>query len=280
MRGIAMMGLALLAAGGADAQRVVRQGPGAGAAMPSSARTTNVSAGRTRWGASVDGRWSGGTNAPGGWQAYRRPTRGWALPVYWIAPRFYVTDWRAYGLGQPAAGYRWARYYDDAVLIDRNGSIYDSVADVDWSRGDDAYYATDDAVYAGPAERGGEMLDRPPPPPVYAGRDDGAGYEPPVAPPRAPPPPPHRAMRDPAPAWVSADGTTTVTTSGGGYDDDGYRYPHGSVTTVTVQGAPMVTTTTSEVYRDEVTYVRKPARRAARARTWRARSKVRCACGS
>ena len=39
-----------------------------------------------RWGSKVNGRWWGGANAPGGWSAYRRPVRGWALPVYWITP--------------------------------------------------------------------------------------------------------------------------------------------------------------------------------------------------
>jgi Ni/Co efflux regulator RcnB len=140
--------LALTAGGDADAQRMVRQGPGVGT-------TTTVTAAPSRWGSSVDGRWWGGANAPGGWRAYRRPTRGWALPNYWIAPRFYVTDWQAYGLRQPANGYSWTRYYDDAVLIDSRGSVYDSISGIDWNRGDDAYYATDDAVYAGSGQRGG-----------------------------------------------------------------------------------------------------------------------------
>ncbi|TCP98881.1 glycine zipper 2TM protein [Sphingomonas sp. PP-F2F-A104-K0414] len=115
-----------------------------------------------RWGSKIGGRWWGGANAPGGWAAYRRPHRGWAVPGYWNAPRFYVNDWSRYGLPQPPQGYNWARYYDDAVLIDQRGSVYDTVSDTDWDRYDSGGYtavaprdyAQNDSVYAGPADRG------------------------------------------------------------------------------------------------------------------------------
>lgn len=180
---IASAGLALVAGGGADAQqRIVQGGPGAGYGMPGRppmVHTPPMQPGPVvrpmpgrpgpgpmrgqHWGSKVGGRWWGGANAPGGWSGYRRPHRGWALPSYWIAPRFYITDWAGYGLGQPPQGYTWTRYYDDAVLIDGRGSVYDSVDGVDWDRfdgqgggqGDGGYYAQDDQVYAGPAERGG-----------------------------------------------------------------------------------------------------------------------------
>ncbi|MEE2916988.1 MAG: RcnB family protein [Pseudomonadota bacterium] len=92
-----------------------------------------------RWGGQIGGRWWGGMRAPGGWGAYRRPVRGWALPGYWIAPGWHINDWQAYGLRQPPYGYTWSRYYDDAVLIDPRGTVYDSVGGIDWSRGDAGY---------------------------------------------------------------------------------------------------------------------------------------------
>jgi Ni/Co efflux regulator RcnB len=111
-------------------------------------RPPMVHAGQSRWGSKIGGRWWGGANAPGGWSAYRRPFRGYALPTYWIAPRFYITDWQAYGLTQPAGGYNWVRYYDDAVLVDGRGSVYDTRSGIDWDRSGDGDYAGDDRVYA------------------------------------------------------------------------------------------------------------------------------------
>lgn len=125
---IATAGLVLGAAGGADAQRVIAHGPDgprAGAGYPAPAvgvappktiqswqaprggyrRPVAAPAGQSRWGSKVGGRWWGGANAPGGWSAYRRPYRGYALPRYWVAPRFYVTDWQGYGLSRPMPGY-------------------------------------------------------------------------------------------------------------------------------------------------------------------------------
>lgn len=128
---------------------------------------------RPRWGGRVDGRWYAGVYAPGGWSAYRRPVRGWALPAYWFAPTFYINDYASYGLGAPPSGYSWTRYYDDAVLVDHGGRVYDSVSGIDWDRYDDGGYYEDDGGYAP------EPMDGPgyaPPPP-------GAGYAPPPPPP-------------------------------------------------------------------------------------------------
>lgn len=85
-----------------------------------------------RWGPRLHGRWYAGWNAPGGWTAWRRPTRGFVVHPYWVAPAFYIQDWRGYGLAQPPYGLAWSRYYDDAVLIDGRGLVYDSAGDVDW----------------------------------------------------------------------------------------------------------------------------------------------------
>lgn len=104
--------------------------------------------GGSRWGGRVDGRWSSGSWAPGGWNAYRRPTRGWTLPSYWFAPGFYINDFSYYGLGAPPVGYNWTRYYDDAVLIDGRGRVFDSVSGVDWDRYDGAAAYDDYADYS------------------------------------------------------------------------------------------------------------------------------------
>ena len=180
---IAASAVAMLAAGGAGAQRVVMQGPGAGYAAPGAMRVGAPMPGnpamvgqphgtgfnpnyrpapQPRWGSNVGGRWWAGANAPGGWRAYHRPSRGGTLPGYWIAPSFAIGDWGSYGLGEPPAGYGWSRYYDDAVLTDGRGRVYDCVSGVDWSRGDAGYaqadygegYAGQDGVYAGAGERG------------------------------------------------------------------------------------------------------------------------------
>ncbi|BCA64245.1 hypothetical protein HMP09_3479 [Sphingomonas sp. HMP9] len=201
---IASAGLAL-AGGAAEAQRPA---PGASYPVPGTARGTAMQAPMarpsrpgpiaaqmpvveaptrsvpgprsSRWGSKIGGRWWAGANAPGGWAGYRRPHRGWAVPAYWNAPRFYVGDWSNYGLAQPPQGYNWTRYYDDAVLIDARGSVYDTTSDIDWDRtggggyvaADPRAYARNDTVYSGPSERGyvAPYTDRPVP-----HRDTGLG---------------------------------------------------------------------------------------------------------
>lgn len=109
--------------------------------------------------------------------------------------------------------------------------------------------------------------------------------------------------------WRSADGSTTVVTttggypgayggygnggyygsgystagySSGGYYNSGYAYG-GGVTTVTVQSAPVVTTTTTEVIDDRVTYARAAAHHVYRAKRVyhpRPRRRAVCSCGS
>ncbi|MDM7930141.1 RcnB family protein [Blastomonas fulva] len=73
-----------------------------------------------------------GARIPVGAPAYVRPFRGFLLPRIWIAPTYYISNWQGYGLARPAQGYGWSRYYDDAVLTDRNGRVYDSVQGVNW----------------------------------------------------------------------------------------------------------------------------------------------------
>lgn len=146
MRMLVIAGLGLVGLAG---EAVAQQAPGARypapgtRAAPSPMHVAPRSDSAGRWGSKIDGRWWGGANAPGGHAAYRRPVRGAAVPTYWNAPRFQVTDWRDYGLAEPPVGYRWARYYDDAVLLDARGTVYDTEFGVDWDRFDR------DEVYAG-----------------------------------------------------------------------------------------------------------------------------------
>ncbi|MEZ5709054.1 MAG: RcnB family protein [Blastomonas sp.] len=116
-----------------------------------------------------------GYGLPRGVPAYRRPFRGFVLPTFWSAPRFYVVNYATYGLAQPATGYNWARYYDDAVLIDGRGTVYDSVHDLDWGRYehggerydyDEGIYGGDHVVYGHGAPAG--------PPVTQGGAYDGA----------------------------------------------------------------------------------------------------------
>jgi Ni/Co efflux regulator RcnB len=127
----------------------------------------------SRWQSKRDGRWLGGWNAPGGWGAYRAPVRGAILPGYWINPSYYIGNYGLYGFSRPQPGYGWSRYYDDAVMTDRDGRIYDSVRGVNWDRYDDNDYAEDYSDSYGYRE---ENSDRgPPPPPVGRPKDRDGG---------------------------------------------------------------------------------------------------------
>jgi Ni/Co efflux regulator RcnB len=108
---------------------------------------------RNHWGSRHNGRWTGGWKAPGGWGGYHKINRGSHVSRYWISPSFHVGNWGWYGLSQPGYGLGWSRYYDDAVLIDGSGYVYDYRSDVDWDRYDERY---DDRDYRD-------------------GRDDGVG---------------------------------------------------------------------------------------------------------
>ena len=74
-----------------------------------------------------------GARFPVGAPAYVRPFRGFVLPRVWIAPTYYIANWQGYGLSRPAQGYGWSRYYDEAVLTDRDGRVYDTVQGVNWA---------------------------------------------------------------------------------------------------------------------------------------------------
>ena len=67
---------------------------------------------------------------------YRRLERGGLVPDQWRGPSYQIIDWGAYGLYQPMHGHRWIRYYDDALLIDSQGRVWDGRYGMDWSRFD------------------------------------------------------------------------------------------------------------------------------------------------
>ena len=93
-------------------------------------------------------RWQGGTGAPGGWDAYRRPGYGDQLPRYWMDGAYWV-DARAFRLPRPAAGFGWSRYYDDAVLTDQWGRVYDVRPAYDWDHHGRKYRGRRDGWFSG-----------------------------------------------------------------------------------------------------------------------------------
>lgn len=222
-------------------------------------------------GTSGGGHWSGGTSAPGGWSAYHRPTRGWSLPRYWIAPSFYISDYGTYGLSTPPAGYGWSRYYDDAVLIDGRGRIADTAYGVDWdgngyAQGGAGGYASDGYAYAqgGAGGQGGGYSQE-----SYQAEDSGYAEQ--------GPPPPRVIYRDGGQQGsYSSSYSSSAGASSGGYVANGYYFPPATTTVVTIQSAPVVTTTTTE-YVETYRAARRVYRPAPRHRV--IRRSCTCACG-
>lgn len=168
---------------------------------------------------------------PHGWQSggaswwrggYRPPIRGFIMPSYWLSPNYVVSNWGGYGFAEPGWGRRWVRYYDDAVLVDGRGVIYDSIHDVSWDR-----------HARGPVpEYVGDQPDEPAP--------HGADYD-------------YRDFDDQVTwdggrawtgnqIWAWPSGTTSANGS------SVIVVPAGSVTTIVVQSQPVVTTTTTTYY--------------------------------
>ena len=154
----------------------------------------------------------------------------------------------------PPAGYYWTRYYNDALLVDRYGVVYDGAYDIDWDRYDDGYAYDDSYGYGEPS-----------PPPAY-----GAGYPAPGSGQSGsydyrseryaevpPPPVPNLTYR-------------------GGYAGTYFTAP-GTTTTIVVPGATTTTTTTEYITE---TYARPVVRKVYRApvRKWRPKVRVRCTC--
>lgn len=207
-----------------------------------------------RWQA---GRWEAGTRAPGGWRGYRRMERGARLPGYWTAPDFVIVNWQGYGLPVPPRGYSWSRYYDDAVLIDASGQVYDSVSGLDWN----AYGYSGD--YSGSYANGAR----------WQGTYQGQYIAPPAVSYQAPPPVIHQL---PPQGYVQSYGAGAYAS---GVTVNGQFYPTapGALTTITVtQAAPIVETRTVTEYVTEYRTVR--AKRVVRRPVKRWHRPV-CGCG-
>jgi Ni/Co efflux regulator RcnB len=107
---------------------------------------------RHRWGHRMNGRWFAGFYAPGGWNGYRAPYRGFTLPTYWVQPSYRIVNFPTYGLYAPQSGYGWSRYYDDAVLTDDRGYVQDYRSNIPWDRYEGGYAPGDfDEPDIGPA---------------------------------------------------------------------------------------------------------------------------------
>jgi Ni/Co efflux regulator RcnB len=124
--------------------------------------------------------------------------RGGFVPQFWWGPQFIVQDWGMYGFPQPHAGTRWIRYYDDALLIDREGRVRDGRYGYEWDRHQDRWGADRNGVpvYVGDGDfqperwdyEWAEHCDRDGcgDGSAYAegyGDDEGPGYGPPPPPP-------------------------------------------------------------------------------------------------
>ncbi|MBC9033538.1 RcnB family protein [Sphingomonas sp. JC676] len=283
----------------AAAQRVWQNGRWV--VMPHSQNRPQMQPRANRWGPVVNGRWDAGNRAPGGWSSYRRPVRGWTLPGYWRDSRFRVNDYLNFGLSAPPRGYYWVRYYDDAVLVDDGGRVWDSTGGIGWGTSAEASYG-DSYAYAESSSSGSAGADYPPPPrrpiesvdPNAYYREPGAylapepgydaepipapypsypegGYAPPVV--QGPPAVQVQTVRAPGYGYGMQGGYGVTT-----YSSGGYAYGGGATTTVVVIPAvATTTTTTTETY--TTTYVSKARRvvRRAAVRKWRPKPKC-CVC--
>jgi len=69
---------------------------------------------------------------PFGWH-YRRYNVGWRLWPNYYSSRFWINDPWMYRLPYAPPGYRWIRYYDDAVLVDTwTGQVEDVIYNFFW----------------------------------------------------------------------------------------------------------------------------------------------------
>ena len=212
-----------------------------------------------RWGYEQDGRWEGGSRAPGGWGAYRRLGRGHRMPQYWLDGSFGIPDYLSFGLAAPPRGYHWIRYYDDAVLVDDGGDVWDSVGGIAWA-GAGAHsgggYANSSSYSYSSAGAAIQQVD----PNAYYGQQQyPGGYAPP-------------AVYGP-PAVQQGYGAS--------YQQGGYYYGQPtSFSTITI--IPTTTTTTiveEEIIEESVvttSYVRAAPRRLVRRAQVRHRAKPRC----
>jgi Ni/Co efflux regulator RcnB len=69
---------------------------------------------------------------PFGWN-YRRYSIGWRLWPSYYSSSFWINDPWQYRLPYAPPGYRWIRYYDDAILVDTfSGEVVDVLYNFFW----------------------------------------------------------------------------------------------------------------------------------------------------
>jgi Ni/Co efflux regulator RcnB len=100
------------------------------------------------------GQAAGGMGMHGGGRGmhrFHRIDRGGMLPPRWFGSQFVIRNWGGYGFPQPFGGARWIRYYDDALLVDRDGRVRDGRYGMNWDRYDNDWRYDDEGVpmYAG-----------------------------------------------------------------------------------------------------------------------------------
>jgi hypothetical protein len=221
---------------------------------------------------------------------YHRPSYGYQLPSEWVAPDHFIADYESHGLSRPASGFGWSRYYDDAVLTDQWGRVYDWRDDVNWADRDERYsgdrgrgrwdneghgdsdyrdgHPDRDGDYRRDGRGGGKTHGKKY---DYRGRWTGSWNGGPVQSYNGEW---HGSVH---PHWAGGynGGGHGGVSYGGGYGGS-YGYDAGgtTVTTVIVQNAPVMTRMVSY---DVVSYV--PVRKKV-VRRWKPRPKPACACGS
>ena len=70
-------------------------------------------------------------------KGWHRFGRGHVVPHHFRGRQFFVHNWQTFGWPAPMPGGNWIRYYDDALLIDRDGRVIDGRYGWDWDRRDD-----------------------------------------------------------------------------------------------------------------------------------------------
>ena len=224
-----------------------------------------------RWGYEIQGQWYGGVQAPGGWGAYRRLGRGQRMPNYWMQGSFGIPDYLSFGLAAPPRGYRWIRYYDDAVLIDDRGDVWDSVGGIAWAGAGASSYGSHSNSSSYSYSSSGAAIQPVDPNAYYAQQQYPGGYAPPVA------------YAPPAAQYGYGNGGTA--SYGAGYQQGGYYYgAPGTTSYSTITIIPTTTTTTvveEEIIEESVvttSYVRAAPRRVVRRAPVRHRAKPRTVC--
>lgn len=209
---------------------------------------------------------------------YQRPIPGSRVDPYWVAREYYIGTWQSHGWPAPPRGYAWSRYYDDAVLIDGNGTVYDVRYAVAWTKddpkaappgksdpatGSQASDRDDDASAGDQGARDGRRgrhygADYPPPPPAPVPPDPGPP-PPPFVPSGAPsasaiiPPAPQSSLptvtvsRPPAAPGMPEPPPPKVTVS----QQPAVPGVHGAQTVTTITIEPQPVTTQTEVEAEE-----------------------------